>query len=274
MFSGCSHPALTHRQPVVSLLPTSLSHAESDFTAGPVGFVDNSFGFISSTLWMKVQKLAHVLFMSNDSENWLRNAEAAEVLVVNVRTIKRWMQRQNTREALSAVRHGKQWRIPRPANLLLWESETRRRFEAIGCPLAPVWKAELRNTARRCDRYMTEANRIWLASYAKAMSLGRFDQKARNGILILWQAACEILDPLPRCEMKFERLKPRFAVWAKDWELKYQAEIRKPKAEFPRKLMRVPGQTGNFSRKSALSKHPLHLKSFGSGWTLRRQPAI
>jgi len=35
-------------------------------------------------------------------------------------------------------------------------------------------------------------------------------EEARNGILLLWQTACEVLEPLPRHEMQVEKLKTSF----------------------------------------------------------------
>jgi excisionase family DNA binding protein len=50
-------------------------------------------------------------------EQWLKNAKAAKLLGVGERTIKRWMKNPALQKALGAVRHGKQWRIPRPAGI-------------------------------------------------------------------------------------------------------------------------------------------------------------
>jgi hypothetical protein len=57
------------------------------------------------------------------TEQWLKNAKAAEILGVGERTIKSWMTKPTTRHALGAVRHGKQWRIPLPDDESNWETQ-------------------------------------------------------------------------------------------------------------------------------------------------------
>jgi len=157
-----------------------------------------------------VQKTANVPFAPKRESRWLKNDEAAEALAVDVRTIKRWMKLPAKREALSAVQHGKQWRIPRPDNLYLWQSQASERLKKLGVHLSPAWKRGLRKAGQKCSRYLIESVRLWLAAYMKALKRGRITQKARDAILLLWQTAGEILDPLPRYEMDVEKLKSKF----------------------------------------------------------------
>ena len=61
---------------------------------------------------------------------WLKITKAAELLCVDVRTIKRWMKDAARRQALGVVMHGKQNRIPLPPSLngdgeFAWEMLTR-----------------------------------------------------------------------------------------------------------------------------------------------------
>lgn len=135
---------------------------------------------------------------------WLKNAEAAELLAVDVRTIKRWMSRHGTRAALLAVQHGKQWRIPRPENLDFWESETRARLNALGITLRETWERDLERLAKEFRPYWPEFRRLYLAVCAKALSLGRITMKAKLGVDLLCHAALEIM----------EREKVRFGVEA------------------------------------------------------------
>jgi hypothetical protein len=56
-------------------------------------------------------------------DRWLKQCEAARALHVTPRTIKRWLAQPDRREKLGAERHGKRWRIPRPASVTAWAVE-------------------------------------------------------------------------------------------------------------------------------------------------------
>jgi hypothetical protein len=146
-------------------------------------------------------------------KKWMRNAQAAELLNVNVRTIKRWMTRPTLREALLVVRHGKQWRIPRPDYETSWEWQACRRLEEAGINVKSSWDRALKKAVRKCDRYLPESCRLWLAAYVKALERGRVTQKARENMLLLWNTANEVLNPpkpLKRYEIDVEMLKSHF----------------------------------------------------------------
>ena len=132
--------------------------------------------------------------MPNRDSKWLKDSEAAEALAVDVRTIKRWKCDRAKREAILAVRHGKQWRIPRPDNLRDWEIETRRRLERLGIHLDPAWKHKLKRAAKQSSRYLPEVFRLYLAASAKALSRGRMTEKAKLGIDLLWRGALAVME--------------------------------------------------------------------------------
>jgi len=143
-------------------------------------------------------------------KQWLKNAEAAEALAVTAWTIKRWMRSQDTCKALSAVRHGKQWRIPRPDDLPLWEYQTRDRLKKLGIECKEAFELELEKLGKQHGCYALESYRLWLAAYGTVLERGRITQKARDAILQLWQVAGKILAPLPRYNMEVDRLKSQF----------------------------------------------------------------
>jgi len=145
---------------------------------------------------------------------WLKNAQAAELLNVTERTIKRFMTQPAARNALGAVRHGKQWRIPFPDYEMTWEWQARDRLKEVDIHVKPSWERALEKTASKCDRYLPESCRLWLAAYVKALDRGRVTQKARENMLLLWQTANEVLNPpkpLKRYEIDVEMLKSHFA---------------------------------------------------------------
>lgn len=152
-------------------------------------------------LMKKVPKTANVPFLKND--------DAAELLAVDVRTVKRWMQRPDIRSTLGAARHGKQWRIPRSDNLDYWRIDTRRRLKALGIGLTPEWKSDLRKIAKTNARYIIESYRLWLAAYLKVLLRGNISPEDRQGILLLWQTACRCLGEQPR-GTRVDTLKSRF----------------------------------------------------------------
>ena len=157
---------------------------------------------------------------------WLKNAEAAELLGVDERTIKRWMTKADTREALLAVRHGKQWRIPYPADTEAWANDTRWRLKKCGIRLEPTWKRDLRQMAQNDSRFYLESYRLWVAAYAKALGRGRITQKAREGINVLRNAAIEILKTLPDSELSVEKIKSRIAALIRDRGLPLKSVMR------------------------------------------------
>jgi hypothetical protein len=141
---------------------------------------------------------------------WLKNGEAAEALGVSERTIKHWMLRPEMREALGAVRHGKQCRIPRPDILDHWSSDTRWRLKKLGIQLTPVWERGLKHIGKRNDRHYLESCRLWVAATMKALEHGDLTANAKDAVILLWQAASEILEPLPLYEMQADRLESQF----------------------------------------------------------------
>ena len=147
---------------------------------------------------------------SKPTNQWLTNKQAAKLLGVDTRTIKRWMKQPATREALGGVQHGKQCRIPRPTNLDHWRSDTRWRLKKSGIELIPEWKRDLRKIAKKNSRCFLESCRLWLAAYATVLERGRITQEARDAILLLRQAAFKILAPVPRHKMEVDRLKEQF----------------------------------------------------------------
>jgi excisionase family DNA binding protein len=148
---------------------------------------------------------------TKENGRWLKFAKAAELLGVSMRTVKRWIEQQETRDALLAVRHGAQWRIPYPDNLDDWRSHTRWRLKKLGVQFEPDWKRELRKIAKNENgSTVIESRRLWLAAYAKALSRGRITQKVRAGIEVLRQISCKILGDSRDSEMDLEKLKSRF----------------------------------------------------------------
>jgi hypothetical protein len=129
---------------------------------------------------------------------WLKNAEAADALAVDVRTIKRWMNCPAKREALGAVRYGNQWRIPRPIEIGHWEVSVRRNFKDLGTELRSSSERSFEKLGKDFARYELEAHRLWLAAYMQVLQRHDTTQEHRDGILRLWQTACEILGKQPR----------------------------------------------------------------------------
>jgi hypothetical protein len=127
---------------------------------------------------------------------WLKNAEAANVLAVSVRTLKAWMRDPAKREALGAVRHGKQWKIPRPENLLRWETETRERLSGLGVCLTDPLVRDFKKLGRHYDIYHLEFVRLFIGACLKAASRGPITQNDKDRILDLWHDALTGLAPL------------------------------------------------------------------------------
>lgn len=67
MLMGCSQPAFTQRQPVVPLLPISLSQLDSDLMAGGVAILDVSMRFIYPA--KIVQKITNVPLFQTTRHN-------------------------------------------------------------------------------------------------------------------------------------------------------------------------------------------------------------
>jgi len=144
------------------------------------------------------------------TERWLTNAKAAELLNVGERTIKRWTKNPALQKALGAVRHGRQWRIPRPADEWLWEIQTSRNLKEAGIDLKPSWEMELRKLGKNFARYGLESYRLWLAAHVQlSLKSEGVTQEDITAILLLWQTACKILDSLPR-GTEVDKLKSQF----------------------------------------------------------------
>ena len=144
-------------------------------------------------------------------KKWLKNAKAAEILGVSVRTIKNWMTDSTTRDAIGAVRHGKQWRIPFPDNKHDWEWQTDDRLQEAGVTQKSSWERALENDCKkRFSHCQLETYRLWLAAHSQlsAKSDG-VTQEDIMAILLLWQTACKILEPLPRGP-EVDKLKSKF----------------------------------------------------------------
>lgn len=127
------------------------------------------------------------------SNQWLTFAQAAEILGVTDRTIKRWVSNPRTCVALLAVRVGKQHRIPRPESIAEWDGKTRGRLTAAGISLAPAWEKELRDLERRNERHWSGIYRLYLAAFLKASLRGRITFKAKEAIDSLCFTALESL---------------------------------------------------------------------------------
>lgn len=136
---------------------------------------------------------ADVPFPDSPRDRWFAFTEAARPLGVTPRAIKRWMRLPARRQALLAVRHGKQWRIPHPTNVDLWERETRARLHAVGVSLKPAWEPALVRLARKNAPYWVETQRLYLAASAKPLLRGRITPKTKEAIDELCQKALEIL---------------------------------------------------------------------------------
>jgi len=144
------------------------------------------------------------------SGQWLKNAKIAELLRVDVRTIKRWIKTPATRNALGAVRHGQQFRIPRPADEWIWDMETRRHLKEAGIDLKPSWEKGLEKLGKTFARYKLETYRLWLAAYLQvSVKSEGVTQEDITAILFLWQTACKILELLPK-GTEVDKLKSQF----------------------------------------------------------------
>jgi hypothetical protein len=148
-------------------------------------------------------------FMSAPKCQWLKNAEAAKELSVSERGIKYWKTQPATREALGAVRHGKQWRIPRPDNLDNWRFETRRRLKNLGLQLPAPWERNLRDIGTETARYYLESCRLWLAAQLTAVIRGPVTQEDIRAIHMLLQAGREVLRMQPD-GVRVDTLKSKF----------------------------------------------------------------
>jgi hypothetical protein len=133
---------------------------------------------------------------SNSERKWLKNAEIAEVLGRNARTVKRWLSRQQTREVLGAIRNGKQWRIPRPGNLEHWYGETRQRL--VGAGVRPKLHrksalekmfSSLKRFARTKSRDLLERYRFRLACELAVVTAGPITPQDKLAFDQLWRAS-------------------------------------------------------------------------------------
>ena len=130
--------------------------------------------------------------------------------MVSERTIKRWMKCPAKQQALGAVSHGKQLRIPRPDNERAWAMQTRRRLGEAGIHLKPRFERALEKAARKCNRYLPESFCLWLAAHLQLLKRERITDEDIGKILSLWQTACEILRPLPE-GAEVDKLKSQFS---------------------------------------------------------------
>jgi hypothetical protein len=148
-------------------------------------------------------------------KRWLKNIKAAELLCVEVRTIKRWMTNPAKREALGAIRYGKQWRIPSPqggggADEWAWETRARDHLKELGIHLKEQWQNELEVLLKRCERNGLESYRLLLAAHLNLSAKREaVTAEALTEIVLLWQTASEILEKLPE-GAHFEKLKSQF----------------------------------------------------------------
>ena len=138
------------------------------------------------------------------TKRWLNNEKAAKILGFDVRTLKRWMNDLAKRDALGVVRHGKQWRIPLPESFNgdsegAWEMNTRYRLKRIGVQLKESWEIQIEELGKQFACYEIETYRLWLAAHLQlTMKSDGVTQEDISAILLLWQTACQILDPLPK----------------------------------------------------------------------------
>ncbi len=138
-------------------------------------------------------------------EPWIKYRKAAELLGIDERTLKRWMKDEVKRKALGAVRHGKQWRIPAPNSFNgnseeAWETHARFNLNEIGVNLKPSLEIDLDldKLGEEFARYELESYRLWLAAHLQlSLKSDGVTKEDITAILLLWQTACKILDPLP-----------------------------------------------------------------------------
>jgi len=157
-------------------------------------------------------------------ERWLKNAESADLLGVTKRTIKNWMRKESARNALLAVRHGKQWRIPRPLDLGRWEVETRTRLEHAGYNPRKPYEQALEALGRRNEPYWRESKRLYFAAFFKALEKGRVTPGVKQNIDLMWLEAHSVLkarDQRTNIEMLKSEISPglrRYWPGAEDFE--------------------------------------------------------
>jgi hypothetical protein len=145
------------------------------------------------------------------AKRWLAFRRAAASLNVDEKTIKRWMKNQAIRQALGAVRHGQQWRIPLPYSTggdseWAWELRTLERLEKIRISIIPDWQREFHELEKRgkdSKSNILEANRVWLAARlqlaAQLNSTSRAIAEAdKTATLLLHDATLEILKAMPK----------------------------------------------------------------------------
>ena len=141
---------------------------------------------------------------------WLNTARAAELLAVDVRTIKRWMKVPTARLALGAVRQGKQWRIPMPVDEKSWEYEADDRLLTAGIVQKETWVRALERDCRPFNRCLIETYRLWLAAQIQASTkVEVITQLEIDAIGDLWLAAGNILKALPP-KTKVDKLQSQF----------------------------------------------------------------
>lgn len=85
-----------------------------------------------------------------------------------------------------------------------WSSDARWRLKKLGIRLRPAWEREVEVIGKRNARHYLESCRLWVAATMNALELGDLTESAREAVILLWQVAGEILDPLPRHQMEVE----------------------------------------------------------------------
>src|SRR5688572_10224464 len=116
---------------------------------------------------------------------WLKQSEAAEILGLSTRTIKRWLRVPPMRGALLGAREGKQWRIPRPQCLAAWRADVLLRLGTTGLPQAnslldKPWKKEIDLIAAKNEPYWKEVRKLYFAASLKALGEGRITTKVKE----------------------------------------------------------------------------------------------
>jgi excisionase family DNA binding protein len=148
---------------------------------------------------------------SNPKRKWLKNDEAAEALGVTSRTIERWMVKTKIRGALGGVRHGKQWRIPRPHRIDEWRLETRQRLARQGIRSGTALRRAFGEEVKDENSWYLESLRLWLAGTVTALGRGRVPPEAKEALWILRNAASDVLRSIRHREMRVDRLKSHIA---------------------------------------------------------------
>jgi hypothetical protein len=128
---------------------------------------------------------------------FMKNAQAAVLLGVDVRTIRRWLRNPALREALGAVvsNTGKKYRILLPDDPNAWAARARHRLNALGRHLKEPLERELERVCREQGPILVETGRLYLAAWLKALQKAAevepipITQATKDRILQLWLLA-------------------------------------------------------------------------------------